>query len=283
MKSRREQHFRESGFLVGATNDGPLLAWSGEAMDTKFFLLHFLVEFLGSALLLFMNCQVTSSPNGTADSVGFWQFTVFGGVRWLRPSATLNPFETFFADIFIFRLYESWTGLFKVLGTIGFQIAGGVFGTWLSYFFQGSNSAAFAVNLTTPIGAVPITTYQMMLGDAMGCFGMGVVAFSYIYQTVQDYRTKTQKAPMSSSVEEASVTPGELQALPKIESVAVASVLFLAIVAFYYTTHGSFVLTRALGPAMILNDYTNIGYYILGQVVGMLLAVCVVLFVLFDH
>jgi len=168
--------------------------------------------------------------------------------------------------------------LFKILGTIGFQIAGAVFGAWLAYFFQGSEPAAFTANLTMPYAGVPTTEYQMMLSDLLWSFGIGLVAFSYIHQTVKDYQEKKSK----KSLEQTDAV-GELQALPKIEGAAVGAVLFLAIAMMYYTTRGSFVLTRSLGPAMVLGVYTSLGWYVLGQSAGYLAAAILVAFALFDH
>jgi hypothetical protein len=282
MPPSQPQTLRDFGFLPPAVGvDLPLLAWSGEKMDTQFFLLHFLVEFLGSAFFLFMQCQVVSSPDPSRDSAAFWPaLAAFGAVRYIRPSATLNPFETLFADVFIFRLHTSWLGVFKILGTIGFQVSGAVFGSWLAYFFQGSEPLVFAANLTMPYPGVPSTEYQLMLGDLLWSFGIGIVAFSYIHQTVKDYKEKNGRR---GGVDQDADAPGELQALPKIEGAAVAAVLFAAIAAMYYTTRGSFVITRSLGPAFVLGAYTNIGWFLLGQSCGYLAAVIVVVFALFEH
>lgn len=252
-------------------------------MNAKFFKAHFFFEFFGTAMFVFVNTMLGSSidPNRAFTTSFVW-----GGIRWIRPSAMLDPLQTLVPELLILRYHLSLLGWFKIIGSIAMQIGGCIFGAYMSYLFQGSNEEFFSENLTAPPDGVSAPAYLLMLGDFIWVFPMGLVSYTYIWSLIKKYKDKQDKLAAESCGIEINGQPedsDDVQLIPQIEAAATGSVLFLAIDSMYQTTKGSFIITRSLGPAIILNNYTFLGWYFLGQVAGQLLACLCVYFALFDH
>ena len=107
--------------------------------------------------------------------------------------------------------------------------------------------------------------------------------YSYRWQLIRDYQEAHKPQPPCAVPAEPKTEEESVQTIPRIEPIAAASVLAVAISAMRYTTNGSFIITRSLGPAIILGFYDNLFYYFLGQVAGQVTACVFVRIVLFDH
>jgi len=243
-------------------------------MDGKFFRLHFFYEFIGTFFLVMANTMLTSSPDPNRDSIAFINWFVWGGMRYIRPSTTLDPLQTLGPELVVLGYYWSAKGWLKILGSIAFQLGGSIAGAYLSFLFQGSDDALFSQNLTMPAEGSSISPYEMFLGDFIFCFAMDCVNYAFIWQMIEDFKKAQGNAQTPD--------PDTVVSMPRIEGPAAGAVLFLAIECMFYTTRGSFIITRSFGPAVLLNDFTNLGWYFLGQCAGQLCACLCFVFAFFD-
>jgi hypothetical protein len=250
-------------------------------MTSHFFKAHFFFEFVGTALFVFVSTMISHlGVTFSLDSYAFMPSLVWGAIRFIRPSTTLSPFSTLIPELIILQYHSSAKGWLKIIGSIACQLGGAVFGAWLAFFFQGSDSDAFAVNLTAPAPNSATTVYQMMLGDFVWCLAIGCAEYAYMWRLIKAYK-ESRSNDLGFEIE--AEDEGAVQLVPQYDAAGIAGILMVALYTMYDTTRGSFIVTRSFGPAVILNNFGNLGFYVLGQFAGYLLACLLVFVYLFDH
>jgi len=248
---------------------------TNERIDGKWYRYHFGIECIGSLLFVFAGCMQAANPYSSVYYQAAAFSTFFGAIRATSKNINLNPLFTLH-ELVIYPSLLSFKGIATAIATVLFQLLGAYAGAELTHFFYKKFPNAMENTVTripTQIAQNGYVDYQHIIISEMIFTFLFAISSIHIQYKKSIQHNKTMETNNNKSLHNEAF---------ELEPIATGTIYFAALYTLCEYTGGSLVFTRSLGPAFVTGIYTDLEYYLCGQLCGEVIALFIFIFFIKD-
>lgn len=229
-------------------------------------------EFFTTFGYLYCTCMMLASLQ--LDGIFNYQWALsaaYGGAKTVRLGVECSMLVNLVPYVLVYRYGTTRLGRLKIIWSVTCQLLGAVAGSALALLIQGSD-------LMENTLAQPVSNkngWAIATNEFIFTFILSFCDLLLHRNSMDDAAAETDTpAPMRSPslIDERAITAASL-----------AVVYYIGLQVTASSTNGCFILTRVLGPAIVLWDWSYAGFYVLGQVLAHVASSLVIYLIYYNH